>query len=50
MFICFFRSFFLLRIPGVECYHMLKRHTDVYALSFNASYCLLYTSDAADEL
>ena len=38
MFICFFRSFFLLRIPGVECYHMLKRHTDVYALSFNASY------------
>ena len=38
LFVCFFRSLFLLKIPGVECYHLYKRHTDVYALSFNATY------------
>ncbi|KAK8833395.1 hypothetical protein WA577_000360, partial [Blastocystis sp. JDR] len=38
LFICFFRSFFLLRIPFVESYHLYYHHTDVYALSFNAYY------------
>lgn len=38
LFVCFFRSLFLLKVPGVECYHLYKHHTDVYALSFNASY------------
>ena len=38
LFICFFRSFFLLKIPFVESYHLYPHHTDVYALSFNAYY------------
>lgn len=38
LFLCFFRSFFLFRIPGVESYHLYHHHTDVYALSFNAYY------------
>lgn len=48
IFLCFFRSFFLLRIPFVECYHLYFHHTDVYALCFNANYlcrlqyCLCY--------
>ena len=36
IFLCFFRSFFLLRIPFVECYHLYFHHTDVYALAENA--------------
>lgn len=38
LFICFFRSFFLFKIPFVESYHLYHHHTDVYALSFNAYY------------
>ena len=46
IFLCFFRSFFLLRIPFVECYHLYFHHTDVYALCFNANYlCRLLQMD-----
>ena len=38
LFVCFFRSWFLFRLPFVDTYGLYYRHTDVYALAFNAEY------------
>ena len=38
LFVCFFRSWFLFRIPFVDTYGLYYHHTDVYALAFNAEY------------
>ncbi|KAK8810548.1 hypothetical protein WA158_007123 [Blastocystis sp. Blastoise] len=36
--ICMYRSFFRLRIPFIETYTLFHKHSDVYALCFNAYY------------
>lgn len=35
---CFFFSFFNLRVPFINFYSLYPHHTDVYALSGNATY------------